>query len=80
MNWVIGNATGPSVVSMSLGGSASMLSNNAVSKLYNAGITVIVSAGNDNYPSCWKSPASAPKVTKINIYFFCFFKDLGHYW
>ncbi|XP_033624551.1 aqualysin-1-like [Asterias rubens] len=65
MNWVIGNATGPSVVSMSLGGSASMLSNNAVSKLYNAGITVIVSAGNDNYPSCWKSPASAPKAITV---------------
>ncbi|XP_071789112.1 aqualysin-1-like [Asterias amurensis] len=65
MNWVIGNATGPSVVSMSLGGSASMLSNNAVSKLYNAGITVVVSAGNDNYQSCWKSPASAPKAITV---------------
>ncbi|XP_022106110.1 uncharacterized protein LOC110987578 [Acanthaster planci] len=65
MDWVIGHASGPSVASMSLGGGKIESINNAVSRMHNAGITVVVSAGNDDWPACWNSPASAPKAITV---------------
>ncbi|XP_038058169.1 aqualysin-1-like [Patiria miniata] len=66
MDWVIGHAaTAPSVASMSLGGGKVESINNAVTRMHNAGITVVVSAGNDNRPACMNSPASAPKAVTV---------------
>ena len=62
MDWVAENAKRPAVVSMSVGGAASVAQNNVVSKLHNAGVTVVVSAGNNDFSACRKSPASAEKV------------------
>ncbi|XP_022106553.1 uncharacterized protein LOC110987789 [Acanthaster planci] len=65
MDWVAENAKAPAVVSMSVGGSASVAQNNVVSKMHNAGVTVVVSAGNNDYSACRKSPASAKKAITV---------------
>ena len=45
---------------MSLGGSRSEAKNKAVDAAVNEGLTVVVSAGNENKDASTKSPASAP--------------------
>jgi subtilisin family serine protease len=70
MDWVTSNASGPSVANMSLGGGVSTAINDAVARMYDAGVPVIVAAGNgDNrgreQPACNYSPASAPKAYSV---------------
>jgi subtilisin family serine protease len=65
INWVIQNHVKPAVINMSLGGGFSNASNTAVQNAINAGITVVVSAGNENNDACDKSPASAPEVLTV---------------
>jgi subtilisin family serine protease len=67
----------PGIVSMSLGGSKSSASNNAVKALFNLGMTVIVAAGNSDKDSCTGSPSSseyaitvgASNITDFRAYF-----------
>jgi len=55
----------PSVANLSLGGGVSNLLNNAVTALINAGVNVVVAAGNSNRDACKFSPASAPSAITV---------------
>jgi len=57
MDWVAANHTKPAVANMSLGGGASTATDNAVTNMRNAGVTVVVAAGNENQNACNVSPA-----------------------
>jgi subtilisin family serine protease len=64
MDWVANVASGPSVANMSLGGGASTAVDDAVTRMYNAGVPVVVAAGNGNWlgqaqNACNYSPARA---------------------
>ncbi len=59
MDWVANNHVKPAVANMSLGGGASTASDQAVQRMHNAGVTVVVAAGNDNSNACNYSPARA---------------------
>jgi subtilisin family serine protease len=65
MDWVAANANGPSVANMSLGGGPSSTVNNAVNRLYIAGVAVVVAAGNSNTNACNSSPSSAPNAYTV---------------
>lgn len=65
MDWVAANSSGPSVANMSLGGGASSTVNNAVTRLYNAGVPVMVAAGNSNANACNYSPSSAANAYTV---------------
>ena len=65
MDWVATNALSPAIASMSLGGGFSNAVNEAVNRLYTAGIVVSVAAGNENGDACGKSPASATNVREF---------------
>ncbi|WP_297337457.1 S8 family peptidase [Algoriphagus sp.] len=65
MDWVAANANGPSVANMSLGGGASTSVNDAVTKMYNAGVPVMVAAGNSNANACNYSPSSAANAYTV---------------
>ncbi len=59
MDWVAANHIKPAVANMSLGGGASTATDDAVTRMHNAGVTVVVAAGNDNSNACNYSPARA---------------------
>jgi subtilisin family serine protease len=59
-----GSAT-KTVVSMSLGGGSSSAINDAVKDLTDAGIVVVVAAGNENEDASNSSPASAPSAITV---------------
>lgn len=59
MDWVANTHRGPSVVNMSLGGGASTATDQAVTRLRNSGVVVVVAAGNENQNACNVSPARA---------------------
>jgi len=59
MDWVAANAVLPAVANMSLGGGASNATDSAVANMRNAGVTVVVAAGNENQDACNVSPARA---------------------
>jgi serine protease len=64
MDWVANNHVKPAVANMSLGGGASTATDDAVTRMRNAGVTVVVAAGNDNGNACNYSPArSASAIT-----------------
>jgi serine protease len=64
MDWVAANHIKPAVANMSLGGGASTATDNAVTNMRNAGVTVVVAAGNENQNACNVSPArSASAIT-----------------
>lgn len=70
MDWVANTASGPSVANMSLGGGSSTAVNDAVTRMYNAGVPVIVAAGNGNMAgraqdACNYSPAGAPTAYTV---------------
>jgi subtilisin family serine protease len=70
MDWVATVASGPSVANMSLGGGSSSAVNDAVGRLYDAGVPVIVAAGNGNrggraQDACGYSPAGAPNAYTV---------------
>jgi len=65
MDWVASNAVHPSVANMSLGGTYSAATNDAVQRMTDAGITVAVAAGNSSLPACTASPASAPSALTV---------------
>jgi subtilisin family serine protease len=58
IDWVLGQYRGPSVVNLSIGGSPSAALDAAVQRLLDAGIVVVVAAGNESADACATSPAS----------------------
>ena len=65
MDWVTANHVKPAVANMSLGGGASQATDDAVTAMHNAGVTVVVAAGNDNLNACNYSPARAPAAITV---------------
>jgi len=65
MDWVAANHIKPAVANMSLGGGASSATDTAVANMSNAGVTVVVAAGNDNANACNYSPARAPSAITV---------------
>lgn len=66
MDWVIANHVArPSVVNMSLGGSFSQAFNDSVQSIIDAGLTVVVAAGNNHTNACNESPASTPRAITV---------------
>jgi subtilisin family serine protease len=66
MDWVRANkGTSPAVVNMSLGSGFSSLVNDAVKRLYDAGIPVIVAAGNSTADANNYSPSSAKEAYAV---------------
>lgn len=61
IDWVMANRHAPAVMNLSLGlPKVDQNFNNAIANAVDEGITVVVSAGNDNTDACSQSPASAP--------------------
>lgn len=56
IDWVAGNHRKPAVANMSLGGGNSSALDTAVRNAVNAGVTMVVAAGNDNVNACNGSP------------------------
>lgn len=70
LEWVVdkhtARANAKSVANMSLGGDFSQSLNNAVKAAVEAGVIVVVSAGNDNADACLdSSPASEPTAITV---------------
>lgn len=65
VDWVTANAQLPAVVNMSLGGGASDLLDTAVNNLIDAGVTVVVAAGNENVNACNGSPSRVPRAITV---------------
>jgi len=70
MDWVAANADGPSVANMSLGGGSSDAVDDAVENMYDAGVPVVVAAGNGDFlgraqDACDSSPAGAATAYTI---------------
>lgn len=61
IDWVTANHASPAVASMSIGGGISNSEDAAVGNLHDSGVTVVVSAGNDDRSACLQSPARAEK-------------------
>lgn len=60
VNWVTANHQSPAIVNMSINVSlVSTALDNAINNSVNAGVTYIVSAGNNNRDACLQSPGSA---------------------
>jgi subtilisin family serine protease len=59
VDWLRVNHIKPAVANMSLGGGFSSALNTSVNNLRNAGVAVVVAAGNSNANACNYSPASA---------------------
>ena len=65
MDWVASNHVKPAVANMSLGGGASTATDSAVTRMRNAGVTVVVAAGNDNSNACNYSPARSGSAITV---------------
>ncbi|HLS06070.1 MAG TPA: S8 family peptidase [Wenzhouxiangella sp.] len=65
MDWVAQNAQFPAVANMSLGGGASQAIDSAVTRMRNAGVTVVVAAGNETQNACNVSPARSSSAITV---------------
>lgn len=68
IDWVVSQYNAnkkPTVINMSLGGSTSVILNQAVDAAFEAGIVVVVAAGNEDLDACDGSPSGASKVITV---------------
>lgn len=67
MDWIIANHPSgtPGVMNASLGGNKYQIVNDSVQKLFAAGITPVVAAGNENSDACLRTPASTPNAVTV---------------
>jgi subtilisin family serine protease len=65
LDWILYNAQQPAVVNMSLGGMKDAELNAAVNTVVDAGIPVIVAAGNSGDDACQWSPSSATRAYAV---------------
>jgi subtilisin family serine protease len=66
LDWVLTvNAGAPAVVNMSLGGAPSTPVDDAVRRVINAGVPVVVAAGNSAYNSCLDSPSRVVQAITV---------------
>lgn len=65
IDWVRNNHVKPAVANMSLGGGASSAVDTAVVNASNAGVTMVVAAGNSNANACNYSPARAASAVTV---------------
>ncbi|HSW15209.1 MAG TPA: S8 family peptidase [Solimonas sp.] len=65
VDWAAGNADLPAVANLSLGGGASEALDTAINGLINAGVTVVVAAGNENANACNGSPSRVPRAITV---------------
>lgn len=65
LDWLAEHATLPAVANMSLSGGASQALDDAVDRLVQTGVTVVVAAGNWDYDACAFSPARAPGAITV---------------
>jgi len=69
MDWIVQNAQRPAIMSMSIGfaGNSAAITN-GIDAAVDAGITVVVAAGNENDDTCYNSPGSAENAITANAY------------
>jgi subtilisin family serine protease len=69
LDWILSpanpNPKTQAVLNLSIGGGKSDALNDAIERLVNAGITVVVAAGNEKTDACTKSPASAVNAITV---------------
>ncbi|KAI1502424.1 peptidase S8/S53 domain-containing protein [Biscogniauxia marginata] len=70
INWAVDNARDANgisrtVINMSLGGPLEQAMNDAIQAAVEAGMAIVVAAGNANNDSCQSSPASAPNAITV---------------
>lgn len=65
MDWVTAYHAKPAVANMSLGGGANQAVDDAVNRMHNAGVTVVVAAGNESQSACNVSPARAANAVTV---------------
>merc|ERR1719161_871490 len=66
LDWVVTSGPKPAVASMSLGGpGTSSTYRRAIDAAVNAGVVVVVAAGNENTDACTKSPAFVPNAITV---------------
>ncbi len=65
MDWVASNRVLPAVANLSLGADASQAVDDALARLVNGGVTVVVAAGNLGVDACTQSPSRAPAAITV---------------